>query len=48
LISAIIPAKIGAPKLVPPATVRLVLFVSRNPLAQLPVTLVDVSLEQYR
>src|SRR3974390_378197 len=45
---AIIPANIGAPKLVPPATVRFVLFVSRKPLAQLPVILVEESLEQYR
>lgn len=46
---ASIPAKIGAAKLVPPATVRFLLFASRKPFEQLPVTPVDaVSLEQYK
>lgn len=46
---ASIPAKIGAAKLVPPATVRRTLFASRKPFEQLPVMPVDaVSLEQYR
>src|SRR5207253_6383199 len=35
-------------KLVPPATVRFTLLLSRNPFVQLPVTLVKVSLEQKR
>ena len=48
LIIANIPAKTGAAKLVPPATVRFTLVLSRNPFAQLPVTLVIVSLEQKR
>ena len=43
---ASMPAKIGAAKLVPPATVRLVLVASRKPFAQLPVMPVEVSLEQ--
>src|SRR5438309_5723281 len=47
--SATRPAKLGASKLVPPATVRLVLFTSRNPCEQLPVTPVNpLSLEQNR
>ena len=40
LMIANIPAKIGAAKLVPPATVKFVLLLSRKPFAQLPVTLV--------
>jgi hypothetical protein len=43
---ATIPAKMGAAKLVPPATVRFVLLVSRKPCEQLPVTLVEESPEQ--
>lgn len=46
---AIIPAKIGAAKLVPPAVVRFTLFVSRKPCEQLPVMPEKVvSLEQRR
>src|ERR1700740_2176272 len=47
---AIRPAKIGASKLVPPATVRSVLLTSRKPLpgGQLPVIMVEESLEQKR
>src|ERR1700722_15183404 len=48
---ATMPAKIGASKLVPPATVRFVLLESRNPFdgVQLPVFFVSaMSLEQYR
>jgi hypothetical protein len=44
---ASIPEKIGAAKLVPPATVRYASLLSRKPLAQLPVMPVAVeSLEQ--
>src|SRR5271163_3153335 len=42
------PANVGASKLVPPATVSSELLVSRKPCAQLPVIMVDGSLEQYR
>jgi len=48
LISANIPAKTGAAKLVPPATVRFTLLLSRNPFVQLPVTPFELSLEQKR
>src|SRR5271155_767670 len=46
---ATIPAKIGASKLVPPATVKSLSLLSRNPFAQLPVIPVSwLSLEQYK
>ena len=46
---ASMPAKIGAAKLVPPATVRYSSLLSLKPLEQLLVMLVAVeSLEQYR
>lgn len=45
---ASIPAKIGAAKLVPPATVSFMLFASRKPFEQLPGTRDAVSLEQYK
>src|SRR5438094_426286 len=48
LISANIPAKTGAAKLVPPATVRFTLLLSRNPFVQLPVTPFELSLEHKR
>src|SRR5579871_3407988 len=45
---AIMPAKIGASKLVPPATVKFTSLLSRKPFEQLPVICVDESLEQYK
>src|ERR1700730_196191 len=46
---ATIPAKMGASKLVPPATVKFLSLLSRNPFAQLPVIPVSwLSLEQYK
>lgn len=48
LISATNPEKIGASKLVPPATVRFVVLASRNPCEQLPVMPMLGSLEQYK
>jgi hypothetical protein len=43
-----IPAKTGAAKLVPPATVSFVLLLSRKPFEQLPVPPNEGSLEQKR
>src|SRR5271163_2399216 len=45
---ATMPAKIGASKLVPPATVRSMSLASRKPFVQLPLMLSEESLEQYR